>query len=61
MRIIPDSDRRLPPERFEAYSVKLIKFLKIENPEIHFLYDFGDGWDIKLKLEKPDFMTDMPS
>ncbi|WP_147613401.1 plasmid pRiA4b ORF-3 family protein [Treponema pectinovorum] len=50
-----------PPERFEAYSVKIIKFLNKENKEIDFFYDFGDGWKIKLTLEKADFPTDIPA
>ncbi|QTQ15317.1 plasmid pRiA4b ORF-3 family protein [Treponema parvum] len=49
------------PECFEAYAVKIIRFLNKENPEIHFLYDFGDGWDIKLELKKSDFLTDIPA
>lgn len=52
--------KQQPPERFEAYAVKLIKFLNKENPEIHFIYDFGDNWDIKITLKKSDFMTDIP-
>ena len=50
-----------PPERFEAYSVKIIKFLNKKNHEIDFFYDFGDGWKIKLTLEKDDFLTDIPT
>lgn len=50
-----------PPERFEAYSVKIIRFLNKENPEIDFFYDFGDSWKIKLTLEKDDFPTDIPT
>ena len=49
--------KKLPPARYEAYQIKLKKFLSEENTECKFVYDFGDNWEFKLKLEKTDIQS----
>lgn len=52
---------QVPPKRFEAYSTRLLKFMKEDGDLMTFSYDFGDGWKIKIKLEKTDETTNLPA
>ena len=49
--------KKLPPARYEAYQIKLKKFLSEENTKCTFVYDFGDNWEFTLKVEKTDIQS----
>lgn len=43
----------------KVWNTKLINFLKDEDDFLTFSYDFGDGWKIKITLEKADETTNL--
>lgn len=47
-----------PPKKHYAFRTKMKKVISEENKKFQFLYDFGDDWEIKLKIEKFDVDVD---
>ena len=54
---MPNNLKQLPPKRCEAYHMKIKNCISTEIPECTFFYDFGDGWEFKLKLENAEVQS----
>jgi len=54
---VRESFRNLP-KTYNMYDVEIKKLITEENPKFSFIYDFGDDWHIKIKVEDFDVQAD---